>query len=117
MIDPNFKIFVIVDEDEDGFAIGDKQGRGLAALRARGDSLSRRGSKDDMAADGQRKSSSGEPDKKTVQDVLLGGLAGLTGGAGRSRKNSQPVITDKGDGTHEVSYVPPPVGDPYEVRS
>ena len=35
----------------------------------------------------------------------------------KSRKNtfSQPVISDKGDGTHEVSYVPPPVGDPYEV--
>ena len=35
-----------------------------------------------------------------------------------SRRNtfSQPVITDKGDGTHDVSYVPPPVGDPYEVE-
>ena len=34
-----------------------------------------------------------------------------------SRRNtfSQPIITDKGDGTHDVSYVPPPVGDPYEV--
>ena len=35
-----------------------------------------------------------------------------------SRRNtfSQPIITDKGDGTHDVSYVPPPVGDPYEVE-
>ena len=27
----------------------------------------------------------------------------------------KPSITDKGDGIHEVTYVPPPVGDPYEV--
>ena len=28
----------------------------------------------------------------------------------------KPTITDKGDGTHDVTYVPPPVGDPYEVK-
>merc|ERR1712223_151825 len=27
----------------------------------------------------------------------------------------KPSIIDKGDGIHEVTYVPPPVGDPYEV--
>ena len=28
----------------------------------------------------------------------------------------KPSIINKGDGIHEVTYVPPPVGDPYEVR-
>ena len=37
------------------------------------------------------------------------------GGSGRKGSFSKPIITDKGDGTHEVSYVPPPVGDPYEI--
>ena len=27
----------------------------------------------------------------------------------------KPSITNKGEGIHDVSYVPPPVGDPYEV--
>ena len=27
----------------------------------------------------------------------------------------KPSITDKGEGIYDVSYVPPPVGDPYEV--
>ncbi len=26
-----------------------------------------------------------------------------------------PVIATKPDGTHDVTYVPPPVGEPYEV--
>ena len=34
---------------------------------------------------------------------------------GRKNTFSKPVITDKGNGLHEVSYVPPPVGDPYEI--
>ena len=29
----------------------------------------------------------------------------------------KPSVTDKGDGIYDVQYVPPPVGDPYEVRA
>ena len=149
-----------IDEDEDGYGVADgkSQGKGLAALRARGDSLSRRGSEEDMIHGGGRggdpsdgsssRKGSGQVRGSALGDALSDALkkdsrlAGsrkgssqLAGsdldpassrkgssslGQGRptvSRKNtfSKPVITDKGDGTHEVSYVPPPVGDPYEI--
>lgn len=29
----------------------------------------------------------------------------------------KPTISEKADGNHDVSYVPPPVGEPYEVRT
>ena len=105
------------DDDDDGYGIGNKEGKGLAALRARGDSLSRKGSNDD-GSDANRKFS----DDKSG----LGGNDKDAAGRRESRLKSssrkgsrtpfsQPIIAEKGDGTHEVSYVPPPVGDPYEV--
>lgn len=105
------------DEDEDGFGIGDgkKEGKGLVALRARADSLSRSMSKDGLLGEG----SNSDEDKNNN-----GGLGSRKGSKELlnpkgSRRNtfSQPVVTDKGNGIHEVSYVPPPIGDPYEVSN
>ena len=28
-----------------------------------------------------------------------------------------PIIAEEDDGTHHVTYIPPPVGEPYEVRN
>ena len=99
-----------IDEDEDGYGIGNKIGKGLAALKARGESLSRQNTQEDLAAD---------LDNAGLNDDISSRKLSQKDGEKRkkSRKNtfSQPVISDKGDGTHEVSYVPPPVGDPYEV--
>ena len=105
------------DDDEDGFGIGNKVGKGLAALRHRGDSLSRQNSRqeldEDEAENDENGNNSRKGSRKGSQDLL-----GRKGSELGSRRNTlcQPVISDKGDGIHEVSYVPPPVGDPYEVR-
>jgi hypothetical protein len=58
----------------------------------------------------------GKPAAFTVDSSATGEApveVGITSdGKNVSRK---PTIVKKGDGIHEVSYVPPPVGDPYEV--
>ena len=101
----------VIDEDEDGFGIdiGKKEGKGLAALKARGESLSRKNTEQDLISDNLDQDAGSR--LQDTADILGDHLRK------KSRKNnfSQPVISDKGDGTHDVSYVPPPVGDPYEV--
>lgn len=39
----------------------------------------------------------------------------ITGPNGEKIGTKTPSIVQKPDGNHEVSYVPPPVGEPYEV--
>ena len=40
----------------------------------------------------------------------------ITGGGGDGQKvGRKPSVADKGDGLHAVTYVPPLVGEPYEV--
>ncbi len=127
------------DEDEDGYGVGLKQGKGMAALRARSDSLSKKGSigsedgldlttgdEEDNNNDlrkGSSASSIGGSRKGSRLDILSGGSSrkgssdSLLGGKSRRNTIAEPVISDKGNGIHEVSYVPPPVGDPYEVST
>jgi hypothetical protein len=147
---------LVGDDNDDGYGIGNKMGRGLAALKARGSSLSGAGDPSDdlfdndgrrssslggSGLDGRKGSSSLGGDKNGRRGSKLQSGSSLENPAGdnagsrkssrdldASRKGSRlpdgrcgknlfrkPTITDKGDGLHEVSYVPPPVGDPYEV--
>ena len=39
----------------------------------------------------------------------------ITGGADGQKVGRKPSVADKGDGLHAVTYVPPLVGEPYEV--
>lgn len=58
----------------------------------------------------------GKPTNFTVDSTATGDApvdVGITSnGKNVARK---PTVTKKGDGIHDVSYVPPPVGDPYDV--
>jgi hypothetical protein len=47
------------------------------------------------------------PDKKLTKSKILDGDGNNIG--------RNPTITPVDEGLHDVSYVPPPVGDPYEV--
>ena len=58
----------------------------------------------------------GKPAAFTVDSTATGEapveVAITADGKNVSRK---PTVVKKGDGIHEVTYVPPPVGDPYDV--
>ena len=58
----------------------------------------------------------GKPATFTVDSTATGAapvdVAISSNGKNVARK---PTVVKKGDGIHDVTYVPPPVGDPYDV--
>ena len=111
-----------MDPSDSGSSRKGSGGNGQLRGSALGDALSDALKKDSrLAGSGNRKGSNPLGDKQ--MDPAGGSSRKGSSSLGGSQlsptgwKNSfgKPVITHKGDGTHEVSYVPPPVGDPYEI--
>ncbi len=116
------------DDNNEG-AAGRRGSKGLAALRGHGHGgLGDDDNNDDIfgGAGGSRKGSGlGDLDggkgglgsrKASAADSRKASSA-LSDVGGLNNKMRKPSIVDKGDGLHEVTYVPPPVGDPYEVKN